>query len=160
MRRLGYRVIDLLVDHFATLSGQNVMTEPGPAELGATLRLAIPERGLPPEEVLDAMRSEVFGAMAHLTHPRFFAFVPSPSNFVGVMADALASGMNPFLGSWAVARGPAQVELDVLEWLRGICGLPETAGGLFVSPACTPSRMRSRAGSRPTARRWGGRRCS
>jgi glutamate/tyrosine decarboxylase-like PLP-dependent enzyme len=41
--------------------------------------------------------------------------------------------MNAFLGSWAVAQGPARVELEVLEWLRSICGLPETAGGLFVS---------------------------
>ena len=131
MRRLGYRVIDLLVEHFAGLAEQKVLSAPGAA--GATRRHAIPERGRPPEEVLDAVRSEVFGAMAHVTHPRFFAFVPSPSNFVGVLADALASGLNPFLGSWAAAEGPARIELEVLEWLRGVCGLPETAGGLLVS---------------------------
>jgi aromatic-L-amino-acid/L-tryptophan decarboxylase len=133
MRRLGYSVIDLLVEHFAGLAGQKVSSVPDERELSASPRRAIPERGLPPEEVLEAVRADVFGAMAHLSHPRFFAFIPSPSNFVGVMADALASGMNAFLGSWAVARGPARVELDVLEWLGRVCGLPETAGGLFVS---------------------------
>ncbi|MBT5876522.1 MAG: aminotransferase class I/II-fold pyridoxal phosphate-dependent enzyme, partial [Candidatus Latescibacteria bacterium] len=29
--------------------------------------------------------------------------------------------------------GPAQIELVTIDWLRKICGLPETAGGLFVS---------------------------
>jgi glutamate/tyrosine decarboxylase-like PLP-dependent enzyme len=133
MRRLGYQVIDLLVEHFEGLAGQDVSSAHGQTEPGARPRRAIPERGLPPEELLEAVRADVFGSMAHLSHPRFFAFVPSPSNFVGVLADALASGMNAFLGSWAVAQGPARVELDVLEWLRRICGLPETAGGLFVS---------------------------
>jgi aromatic-L-amino-acid decarboxylase len=133
MRRLGYRVIDLLVEHFAGLAEQEVISAPELDGVREPRRHAIPARGLPPEEVLDAVRAEVFGAMAHVAHPRFFAFVPSPSNFVGVMADALASGMNPFLGSWAVSKGPSRVELDALEWLRDICGLPETAGGLFVS---------------------------
>lgn len=133
MRRLGYRVIDLLVEHFAGLADQRVANEPNLAEIRARLGGEVPERGRPPDEVLNQVHGEVFSAMAHLTHPRFFAFVPSPGNFVGVMADALAAGFNPFLGSWAVAAGPAQIELNVLEWLRRVCGFPETAGGLFVS---------------------------
>jgi glutamate/tyrosine decarboxylase-like PLP-dependent enzyme len=49
------------------------------------------------------------------------------------MADALASGMNVFAGTWLEASGPAQVELVVIEWLRRACGLPGGSGGLFVS---------------------------
>jgi glutamate/tyrosine decarboxylase-like PLP-dependent enzyme len=71
--------------------------------------------------------------MMHLDHPRFFAFVPSPGNFVSVMADALVSGFNVFAGTWMEASGPAMIELQTLEWLRQICSLPETAGGLFTS---------------------------
>lgn len=133
MRRLGYEVIDVLVDYFEGLPGRKVSSAAGTAELKAPLGRGIPGRGRPPAEVLEAVRDDIFGAMAHLTHPRFFAFVPSPGNFVSVLADALASGMNAFLGSWAVAQGPAWIELEVLDWLRRLCGMPETAGGLFVS---------------------------
>ncbi len=133
MRGLGYRVIDLLVEHHASLAGRRVSDVPDRAEIKARLGGAVPEQGRPPEEAFEEAMREIFSSMAHLQHPRFFAFVPSPSNFVGVLADALATGMNPFLGSWAVAAGPAQIELNVLGWLRGVCGLPETAGGLFVS---------------------------
>jgi glutamate/tyrosine decarboxylase-like PLP-dependent enzyme len=71
--------------------------------------------------------------MLHVDHPRFFAFVPGPNNFVSVMADALAAGFNTFTGTWFAGSGPAQVELIVIDWLRQICGLPEGSGGLFVS---------------------------
>jgi glutamate/tyrosine decarboxylase-like PLP-dependent enzyme len=52
---------------------------------------------------------------------------------VSVLADALVSGYNVFAGTWLEGSGPAQVELVVLDWLRELCGLPDTAGGLFVS---------------------------
>jgi glutamate/tyrosine decarboxylase-like PLP-dependent enzyme len=52
---------------------------------------------------------------------------------MGVLGDALAAGFNVFAGTWLEASGPAQVELVVVDWLRQACGLPATAGGLFVS---------------------------
>jgi glutamate/tyrosine decarboxylase-like PLP-dependent enzyme len=71
--------------------------------------------------------------MMHTTHPRFVAYVPSPSNFVSVMADALVAGFNPFAGTWMEASGPAQIELTTIGWLCQLFGLPQTAGGLFTS---------------------------
>jgi glutamate/tyrosine decarboxylase-like PLP-dependent enzyme len=71
--------------------------------------------------------------MMHVDHPRFFAFIPSPSNFVSAMADALAAGFNVFSGTWLEGSGPTQIELVTIDWLRQICGLPDTTGGLFVS---------------------------
>ncbi|MCI0524890.1 MAG: aminotransferase class I/II-fold pyridoxal phosphate-dependent enzyme, partial [Acidobacteria bacterium] len=82
---------------------------------------------------LEQLQNDVWSNIGHVQHPRFFAFIPGPSNFVSVMADALASGFNPFAGNWLEGSGPSQIELVTIDWLREICGLPETAGGLFVS---------------------------
>jgi aromatic-L-amino-acid/L-tryptophan decarboxylase len=49
------------------------------------------------------------------------------------MADALAAGFNVFNGTWLGGSGAAAVELGVVRWLCRTCGLPDTAGGLFVS---------------------------
>jgi glutamate/tyrosine decarboxylase-like PLP-dependent enzyme len=49
------------------------------------------------------------------------------------MADAIAAGFNVFTGTWFAGSGPAQIELVVTDWLRAICGMPDEAGGLFVS---------------------------
>ena len=76
---------------------------------------------------------DVLPFMQHGDHPRFFARVPSPSNPVGALGDALATGFNAFAGSWAGGSGPAALELVVLDWLRGWCGLPEETEGILVS---------------------------
>ncbi|HEY6111268.1 MAG TPA: pyridoxal-dependent decarboxylase, partial [Chthoniobacterales bacterium] len=69
----------------------------------------------------------------HVDHPRFFAFVPGPNNFVSAMADALAAGFNVFNGTWFGGSAAAALELGVVRWLCRVCGFPRDAGGLFVS---------------------------
>jgi aromatic-L-amino-acid/L-tryptophan decarboxylase len=132
MRALGYRVVDLLVEHLTTLPEQPVTGRASRAELEATLREPLPQAGRPPAEVLERLADQVLPFMMHVDHPRFFAFVPGPGNFVGAMADALVAGMNVFQGTWLASSGPSQVELVTLDWLRELCGLPAGAGGLMV----------------------------
>jgi len=133
MRSLGRQVVDLLVDHFAGIHHEPVGRKVDCAELQALLGERIPEEPSDARELFGQLKEQLFTNMLHVDHPRFFAFVPSPNNFVSVMADALAAGFNVFTGTWLAGSAPAQVELIVIEWLRQICGLPETAGGLLVS---------------------------
>jgi aromatic-L-amino-acid decarboxylase len=133
MREIGYRVVDRIVEHLVTLTSQRVGTKGDPAVLLQALSEPVPEQGMEFEAVLDLVEREVLANTMHVNHPRFFAYVPGPGNYVGAMADALISGYNVFAGTWISGSGPAAVELTVLEWLREMCGLPAGAGGVLVS---------------------------
>lgn len=133
MRALGYRVIDMLVAHFQELPNKPVTRKGKRHDLEVRLREPMPEAGMDASELLVLLEQDVFSNIMHVDHPRFLAFVPGPSNFVGAMADALASGFNVFAGTWLEASGPTQIELVTVDWLRQACGLPDSAGGLFVS---------------------------
>src|SRR5574340_53003 len=100
MREIGYRVVDRLVEHLATLPEQPVGAKAEPAVLLPMFAEPAPEQGLEFETVLEQLERDVLRYSMHVNHPRFFAYVPGPSNFVGVMADALISGYNVFAGSW------------------------------------------------------------
>src|SRR5262247_2992521 len=133
MRRLGYRIIDQIVEHCESLPELPALRLSSRKTLEARLREPIPEDPTGVDSLLDQIQRDVLSSIAHVTHPRFFAFIPEPGNFVGAMADALASGFNVFAGTWIGGSGPAQIELVTIDWLRELCGLPEGAGGLFVS---------------------------
>ncbi|HEX5757856.1 MAG TPA: aminotransferase class I/II-fold pyridoxal phosphate-dependent enzyme [Thermoanaerobaculia bacterium] len=133
MRALGYRAVDLLVERHAGERALPVTRHTPRGLLAARLAEPPPEGPSDPLAVLARLARDVVPFQGHIGHPRFFAFVPSPSNFVGVVADLLASGLNPFCGTWLEGPGPAEVELVTVDWLRRLCGLPEVAGGLFVS---------------------------
>ena len=133
MRALGYRVIDMLVDHFDGAGEKSPSLGGARREMETLFREVIPETGRPAGEVLDRVARDVFSHVKYLTHPRFFPFIASPSNFVSVMADALAAGFNTFAGTWYGGAAAAEIEMVVIDWLRAEFGMPEGAGGLFTS---------------------------
>src|SRR5262245_9591435 len=133
MRTLGYRVIETIIEHFELLRDKPVTLIAGRLELEQLLREPVPEKGTAVSKLLDQLREDVFSNVMHLDHPRFFAYVPGPINFVSVMADALATGFNIFSGSWQGGSAAAMIELVTIDWLRQLFGFPEIAGGLFVS---------------------------
>jgi aromatic-L-amino-acid decarboxylase len=133
MRRLGYRVVDRIVDHLEGLDALPPIRVGDAAALRAALGGPPPEAPGDPDAALDALFDEVLPFIQHGDHPRFFARIGSPSNYVSVLADAAAAGLNVFNGSWAGGSGPATVELVVLDWLRALCGLPEGSDGVLVS---------------------------
>lgn len=133
MRALGYRVVDLIADHFSNRRDHPVGRKGDPAALRPAFLEPPPLAPVPMEQILSRLAREVFPQTLDIAHPRFFAFVPGPSNFVSVMADALASGFNVFNGSWLGGSAAAALELAVIDWFRQWCGFPVSAGGLFLS---------------------------
>src|SRR3712207_1673339 len=130
LRRLGHRVVDLVVAHVEGLRDAPPIRTGERAHLDALLREPPPEAPGDVDAALDLLAHEVLAHMQHGDHPRFYARVPSPSNPVGALGDALAAGFNVFAGSWAGGSGPATLELVVLDWLRELCGLPAGTEGI------------------------------
>ena len=116
--RLGYRVVDLLVQHFAGMRDGPVGAKGEPHELLAAWsgrRVKTPPIRM---SCWRGWKKRSFPNNLHVDHPRFFAFVPGPGNFVSTMADALASGFNVFNGTWLGGSAAAALELTVIDWFR------------------------------------------
>lgn len=130
---MGYDVIDMLVEHHRTLRDQTIGAKLEPDVLFKKLSEPPPETGTPYQLLFDQLRRDVFPNTIHLNHPRFFGFVPGPGNYVGAMAEALASGYNIFAGTWLGGSAAGAMETVVIRWLSELCGFPDCCGGLFVS---------------------------
>ncbi|MCZ2150299.1 MAG: aminotransferase class I/II-fold pyridoxal phosphate-dependent enzyme [Bryobacterales bacterium] len=132
MRLAGYEAVDRVVAHCETLEGKAAWNGARRAGL-EKLEFGIAAGPRPAAEVIAQVEREILHYMARPAHPRFFAFVPGPGNFIGAVADFLSQGYNVFAGNWFAASGPAMVELRTIQWLAGLVGFPRTAGGLFLS---------------------------
>jgi glutamate/tyrosine decarboxylase-like PLP-dependent enzyme len=132
-RELGHALVEHLIEYQARVASLPVVKVAGAAALHAAIWEELPARGSDPLVVLERIQKSVLSSTNHETHPRFFAFVPGPSNLVGAYADFLRTGYNIFAGSWLEGSGPAMVEMVTLDWIRKLAGYPETAGGIFLS---------------------------
>src|ERR1700730_5125452 len=87
MRALGYRVVDMLADHFAQLPGKRVGTKGDPAVLRPALLTDPPAQPQPTDEIFATLTRDVFSNMMNVGHPRHFAFGPVPSTFVSLLGE-------------------------------------------------------------------------
>lgn len=129
-RALAHRMVDDSVDYLASVRERPTWRSP-PAEVRAALKTPAPwaAQGAEAtyEEFVELVRPYTTGNIS----PRFWGWVQGSGAPVGVLADFLASVMNPNAADFD--HSPALVELQVLEWFREIMGFPPGSSGLLVS---------------------------
>ena len=131
LRRIGYRTVDIIVEHLTRLREQPVF-RPFPRDLAAAYQDADPpEEGLAADVILDKFEQEIAPYPFGNGHPRFFGWVNPPPSVIGIFADALAAAMNPSCAGGNHAA--IYVEREVVGWFRRILGFPAEAMGLLVS---------------------------
>jgi glutamate/tyrosine decarboxylase-like PLP-dependent enzyme len=133
MQRLGQAATELITDRLVNLRDRPVAARWSRLDLEDKLDEPVPTQPQDPVEVLRRVATDVLPACGATDHPRFFSYVPGPGNFVGAVADFVASGANVFAGHWLCGAGAAQIELVVLRWLRELLGLPDTGGGILTN---------------------------
>lgn len=133
MRRLGYQVVDLLVDRLAGLDSQPVRQTATREEMERRLREPPPAGPRGFDEIVGRLAEDVLPFASRVDHPRFFAFIPGCPTWPGILGEVIAKGAHLFQGTWLAGGGPSEVELVVLDWFREWLGLPPEACGLLVS---------------------------
>ncbi len=133
MRRLGHKVVDLVVDRLLHKQTEPALVAGEPTELMAALGGPLPETPFDADASIELLAEIALAYQQHGDHPRYFARVPGPSSFAGVLGDWLGTGFNTICASWGGASGPATIELVAIEWLRQLIGMPEGTEGVLVS---------------------------
>lgn len=133
IRRVGYRVVDLIASHLTELPGRPTF-QPVPAALAAEmLGEPVPRQGETVDTILDRFAREIEPYPFGNGHPRYYAWVNSPPAVIGILAESLAAAMNPSVAGGNHAA--VWVERQVLDWFKQMLGLPEASMGLLVSGA-------------------------
>jgi glutamate/tyrosine decarboxylase-like PLP-dependent enzyme len=141
MQRLGHMVADHVAAHLAGLRGQRLYKTIPREEAERLIATPPPAAGRDFGTLLGFLEARVFPHHTPEPHPGFLAYVQSCPTFPAVLGDWLAAGYNFFGGAWAVAAGPAMLEVTVLEWFRQWLGMPAGAGGLLTSGGSTANLM-------------------
>ena len=129
-RALARTMLDEMLDHLSTLRDQPAWQKMPPAVEGA-FGGGAPAEGEGPHAAYRDFVKNVLPYPNGNLHPRFWGWVQGNGTPLAMMADMLASGMNPHMAGFNQA--PALVEHQVISWLTELMGFPKSASGLLVS---------------------------
>src|SRR5437773_9499280 len=91
----------------------------------------VPEVPSDADALLDYARSKILRYPMGNSSPRFFGWVNSTADPLGVIAELLAAGLNPSVAGGDHAA--TYVEHAVLRWMKHIVGVPSTSGAILTS---------------------------
>jgi len=94
---------------------------------------SITEGGLGSAEALRIFAEVLEPACLSTDFPRYLAYVPAAPTEVSIVADMVVSACSIYAGTWLEGAGAVWAENQALAWVAGLAGLPEGAGGCFVS---------------------------
>ena len=85
---------------------------------------------------LEALRifADVLGpASISIDHPRFLSFVPAAPTEAAILFDLVVGASSIYGGSWLEGGGAVYAENEALRYIADLVGMPESAGGVFVT---------------------------
>ncbi len=131
-RRLAREMVDDMIDHFAATRERPVWRSM-PPDVRSALDEPVPWEGEGAESAYQSFVRNVRPYPNGNAHPRFFGWVQGNGTPLGMMADMLASGLNPHLAGFDQA--PTLVEKKVVQWMVELMGFPSSASGLLTGGA-------------------------
>ena len=117
--------------------------------------------GLGGMEALRLFCEQLAPATISQDHPRNVSFVPGAPTEAAVLFDLVVGASSIYGGSWMEGAGAVWAENQALRWIADLVGMPEGAGGVFVTggsagnlSALVAARYRARQRWGPRKPRW------
>jgi glutamate/tyrosine decarboxylase-like PLP-dependent enzyme len=134
-RVLGYQLVDRIAQHFEELASGPVTPGEPPNVVRdlLTAEAPLPLQGVDAGPLLAETADLLFKHSLFNGHPKFNAYITSSAAPIGILADLLASTVNPNCGASVLAPMATEIEKQTIRWIAEFIGYPVDCGGLLVS---------------------------
>lgn len=129
-RELAVQIVDDLLAWHRNASEGPAWTEP-PAQIRTEIAEQLPRDGQALDDVYRLVTTHIRPYTTGNHHPRFFGWAVTNGTVIGMLADLIASGLNPHMAGFN--QTPADIEETVISWMAEIFGFPPDASGVLVS---------------------------
>ena len=133
IRKIGYEVVDLIVDNLSKLRYRPVFNYISPKRLDHIFSDPLPSEPLSWDKLLDELKEKVLKYCFYFGHPRYIGHMITQPSATCIFLDALISALNQSLFLWEVGPSAAHLEREVIRWLCELFGYKQGAGGMFLA---------------------------
>lgn len=126
-----------------------------PADLARLAPNPIRPGGTDPAEVMRMFEAVLAPSVLSVDSTRFLSFIPAAPTKAALLFDMVVSCASLQGISWLEASGAIHAENQALRWIADLAGLPEGAGGVFVSGG-SAANLSALAVARDTTKRTRG----
>lgn len=134
-RKEAHKMADRLADYYEQLEKLPIKSQVKPGEIINKLPLAPPDSSEDMDVIMKDFDEIIMPGLTHWQHPSFFAYFPANSSYPSVLAEMLTATLAQQGMVWETSPAAAELEERMMEWLKQLCGLPESFTGVIQDTA-------------------------
>jgi aromatic-L-amino-acid decarboxylase len=134
-RKDAHRVLDLICDYFDNIESYPVKSPVKPGDILKQLPGMAPVTAESLDTILNDFKTIIFPGITHWQSPNFFAYFPANSSFPSLLAEMLTAALGTQCMKWETSPAAAELEEQMMHWLKQITGLPESWQGVIQDSA-------------------------
>ncbi len=136
-RKWAHQFADWMADYYAGVEKYPVKSMVKPGEVMQKLPGFPPEKGEDMASIFTDFQQIIVPGMTHWQSPNFFAYFPANTSYPSVLAEMLTAALGAQCMIWETSPAAAELEERVMEWLKGMLGLPADWSGVIQDTAST-----------------------
>jgi glutamate/tyrosine decarboxylase-like PLP-dependent enzyme len=132
-RQVGHSLIDEIAAFLERLPHLPVTNAEQPKVIRQLLDNQLPLYQSSVKPLLTETAKLLFEHSLFNGHPRFWGYITSSAAPVGMLAELLATSVNPNTGAFILSPIATEIERQTIQWIAQLIGYPTECGGIFVS---------------------------
>ncbi len=136
-RQWAHQFADWIADYMLSVEQYPVMPDCRPNDIKNRLPSDPPVSGEPMVSLFSDFKEMIIPGIMHWQHPMFAGYFPASRSEPSVLAEILTAGLGAQCMTWMTSPAAEELEERVMEWLRGMIGLPSSFTGVIQDTAST-----------------------
>lgn len=130
-------MVDWMAEYLENIEQYPVKSRLKPGEVIRKLPEHPPLQGESMDTILNDFKTIILPGMTHWQHPGFFAYFNANNSCPSILAEMLTATMGAQCMNWVTSPAAAELEERLMQWLRGMIGIPEYFSGVIQDTAST-----------------------
>ncbi|XP_044620838.2 histidine decarboxylase isoform X2 [Equus asinus] len=124
-RERGKQMVDYICQYLSTVRERRVTPDVRPGYLRAQLPESAPEEPDSWDSIFGDIERIIMPGVVHWQSPHMHAYYPALTSWPSLLGDMLADAINCLGFTWASSPACTELEMNVMDWLAKMLGLPE-----------------------------------
>lgn len=136
-RTWSHRAADWSADYLERVGEHPVRAQTRPGDVFRQISAEPPAAGESMEAIFADLDRVIMPGITHWQHPRFFAYFPANASPPSIVAEQVTAAIAAQCMLWQTSPAATELETRMLDWLRGMIGLPDVFAGVIQDSAST-----------------------
>lgn len=136
-RIYAHQIADWMADYYEQIEEFPVKSRVSPGDILKQIPARPPNSGESMDQILKDFSGQIMPGITHWQHPNFHAYFPANASYPSTLAEMLTAALGTQCMIWDTSPAAAELEEQMMNWLKDLCGLPASWSGVIHDGAST-----------------------